>query len=109
MAQPGAMYAARSIDGRLYIIDEIYEAGIHVQVAAAQRDAGERDWISLAKGLVSKHGGKVGDVEIILGFESRAAADAFSVAGFKTWLPSKKLASARNEITDNIIPSILKR
>jgi len=89
MAQPGAMYAARFPDGRLYIIDEIYEAGIHVQVTAAQREAGVKDWISLAKGLVKKHGGKVEDVEILLGFESRAAADAFSVAGFKTWLPSK--------------------
>lgn len=84
LAKPGAMYACKYVNNRLYVLDEKYEAGIHVRLNDSEKADGSYDWVDVAKGFESKYGRCVC---LTVGQESRAAQDIFTHAGFKTWRP----------------------
>ena len=88
-AQPGAMYACLLVDGGLYIVDEFYEAGVHVKVDEERLAAGEKDWLSRARYLAMKYNKTPGQVTVAMGFESRSAEDIFASAGFRTYRATK--------------------
>jgi len=89
ISKPGAMYFALHVDGRLYILDEVYEAGIHVRVPDAERDNGVRDWVVIAEEMAEKHGYKPDEVMVACGHESRATASHFQLAGFSSHVADK--------------------
>lgn len=67
-AHPGALYYARYWEGTLYIIDEIYEAGVHLLLPDEIRDKTNKDWVWYMEELIKKHG----PIEMIcVGNESR--------------------------------------
>lgn len=120
-AHPGALYVARYVDDTLYIIDETYEAGIHIQVDDAADAAGERSWLRIAKQKIITYGSYEQQVHIdphlvapddgknpviVLGPESRAAADIFRTAGFTPYLASKDKLGRIKKVDQLMIPGI---
>jgi hypothetical protein len=112
-AHPGALYVARWVDGVLYIVDETYEAGIHIQID----DVLERSWVDIARQKVQEFGTleqaqlldgvNVPEQKrpvIVLGPESRAAADTFRVYGFRAVLATKDKLGRIRKVDQLMIP-----
>jgi hypothetical protein len=94
-AQPGAMYFCRKADGRLYIIDETYERGLHVRVPDEEREIGVRDWVMVATEMCERRHLEPKNVMVVMGPEST------STAGYSSTAALFRLAGFRTHVADN--------
>jgi len=99
-ARPAAMYLAGLRAGRLYILRELYQPGIHVKLPPAQKEGGVEDWVDRAWKLerlvdpdVTQERHRIECVCVGWGststHDSSDTAAHFAMDGFRTFVVSK--------------------